>query len=647
MAQDGRCPTLPGTIDMAQLGQILNRINPALNATTSTASTFPSQYIPSAVGGQPVYHPALTHRPDHYQLSGVTITSSIPATAPISTIQPSTQTGTGTAPVGYVPSTGSVKSVPPPLPMELATQVPSSQTQGQISQAQIPSGYVPQAQVPQAQVQSVYVPQVQVPQAQIPPGYVPPAQVQSVYVPPGQVPQAQVPPGYVPQAQVPPGYIPQGQVPQSQIPPSQTTSTTSTSTTLVPPESFQISQGVTSTISTSAVPQLNVSTMFQTHGSRPPEGQLIPPHVVRSIEDAALPGLTGRVYGPYNLSPDVLQKVDRLRGAFYGLAVGDALGEPFRAYGQPYRVYQSEQVRANPSLKMLPGRKYVGQTFAQFNEQTLAPGQTGYPFELTALVSASLIQIRGFNDRTLVQAFQMWAKTLNGKWMKPNDFVLLFNKTENYEKYRSNLDFFMGGGQIKYDSNTSFIYALPMIFNPALVQNLVGIVQPSEITVQAVGIYVNFLRMIFEGKSKQEIITLLQNHMGGWDINLRNIIRDAVLKNQRLMSGGEIYSYRQFLYTVFYAYFHFDNLGDALDWAIFISNGNNGVDAAVCGAVGMVMGLSLGFDRIIQDPDFRVNLHTVGTVDPSRGTTGQRQYTVGIIENLVVGLFSLGTINLV
>lgn len=311
--------------------------------------------------------------------------------------------------------------------------------------------------------------------------------------------------------------------------------------------------------------------------------------------------------------------LDRYRGAFAGLFIGDTLGAP-------------HEFRNHNRLD-----KYTGiiqfETIVQTRFQgsrTIPMGQYTDDTEMTLVLMRSIREQQGYNPKDIIFKYSLWATsgiisigTNTSDLFKQSKAKTLDKRIQTYSthyknKFKSNPVFTANevSNITKLDdgkftqSNGSMMRCLPLaLFNsydPILVD--CALTNPTLTNIYVNMIYLDMIRLNLLGFSKQTINQIITNRYS----HVTDIIQ---IYNQSIIDKLEIkrdikdkkgWCLHAF-YLAIKAYYFFESYQDTMDFVIRCG-GDTDTNAAIAGAL---LGSYLGWNRMQQEERTIYNYHMI------------------------------------
>lgn len=307
---------------------------------------------------------------------------------------------------------------------------------------------------------------------------------------------------------------------------------------------------------------------------------------------------------------------DKLLGAFYGLALGDALGVPHE--------FRYQKDKYTGILEHLG--KHQSRWFPQ--PQYTVVGQVSDDTEMTLALTKCIIDNKGWNRDEVIKAYQKWA---NSTGRLGNNTRLLFKgvKTvKGYEnRYKKALDGTLKGMKYKnlgeVQSNGSLMRCLPLIFvSGRELEEDIKLSNPNPVNIECGRVYINLMKQLFYGRP---LCIQVSNAKVSESLRMKN--RD--LKNCGAWILHAIWCATTVLRTKM-------TFGTAMDY-IINKEGDTDTNAAITGAM---LGMKLGLKKMLECKRTKRNLEILLNANTQHGDFPRpEEYTpqkiAGMVESLL------------
>ena len=321
---------------------------------------------------------------------------------------------------------------------------------------------------------------------------------------------------------------------------------------------------------------------------------------------------------------------DKKRGAIIGHALGDALGAPVEFY--PYSLYSG--------ILNTPITRYT----RAYGKQISSIGQTTDDTEMALVLLKIIYSDKGYTKENAIVHYMTWANNnfegCNGKspFMGKNTRNLLVAPKPTVKLYMNRFNKYYPDEitKQKSQSNGALMRAYPLAFveGTAIIKLDTEITNPSELTYNAVYVYVIAIKMALHGETKKNIKKKIKKLIYFDELNFafeqacNNQFRDVTKCRGHVVHG---------FYCAFWGLFQFDDYKSAIDAIICLTSkpnikpkfiesgqckkkdivvGDTDTNAAIAGAL---MGAYYGLEKLNEDDITRYNISTLLSCDTSKG----------------------------
>lgn len=296
--------------------------------------------------------------------------------------------------------------------------------------------------------------------------------------------------------------------------------------------------------------------------------------------------------------------LDRLAGMMIAHAVGDALGAPHEFKTQRHNVYTGYLYIA-PEFVFRSGRRkdVIGQ-YTDDHEETLC-------------IIRSAIE-RGRYDRdAILLKYMDWAK---GSKALGKNTRALFKGVKTIAGYQSRYDkIFKDTDQSTWtQSNGSLMRCSPLAFllPPENIVTDCMLTNPHPVNINSNVVYCYMIKWSALGYPKDAILsTILGSNLIITEI--KEVILQATSNKlftrdvKEIGKGWVLHG----LYCAVWGWYHFNSYQEPID-AIIMAGGDTDTNAAIAGAL---IGVTLGYERLLKEERTNYNIKMVLTADYSKG----------------------------
>lgn len=300
-------------------------------------------------------------------------------------------------------------------------------------------------------------------------------------------------------------------------------------------------------------------------------------------------------------------ELDRVKGGFIAMALGDALGVP-------HEFSQTNQYTGRLQYRL----KYL----RQFQPPLiLGLGQYSDDTEMAIALARALIEGKGWNRKMVIRAYIDWANS-NMPLMGKHTRELFKDKT--YDKYVNTYQNLYGAepGEILYNSfgessqsNGSLMRCFPLgcLWNANAPENDAALTNPSSVNTYINSFYVNLLRLALTGRPAKEVWEYAKNS-ANIHPEIQKVV-SAVINSQNWNLSGSNKGWVVFsLYASMVCLSNLasdnpSNYNQLMYWVIGMHPSSD-TDTNACIAGGLI-GSLIGWDKLNEDELFRENINVM------------------------------------
>lgn len=299
-----------------------------------------------------------------------------------------------------------------------------------------------------------------------------------------------------------------------------------------------------------------------------------------------------------------MDRLDRVRGMFMGVFLGDALGAPFEwptSKNVPYNGVLDKPTVYNSRWQ---GKK------------ELQPGQYTDDSEMTITLMRSLARLSRYDNDDVLQNYLNWANS--GTWCIGKNTAALLKGVTTIKGYQNRIASVLSAPiELRSQSNGSLMRISPMALLPlgqVTDQNIINntsITNPCPINIEINIIYVHMLQVALQGATPEQIwqegyrcVTLPE---------LRAIFESVSRDEKRDVVKNRAWVQHAFWMTLTILKRSACHFTDCLTWVI---DGNRGSDTDTNAAISMaLLGAIKGYQNISQDSTTAWNINKILTLD--------------------------------
>lgn len=278
--------------------------------------------------------------------------------------------------------------------------------------------------------------------------------------------------------------------------------------------------------------------------------------------------------------------LDKIRGMFIGLFLGDALGAPFE-FRNKYEYHGLLEYVTKINTRAGPKRSAIGQV-TDDSEMTLALLRT-------------LINDGYYDRENVIKSYMKWAVSAGWSIGINTKQLLAYKKIKTYNrKIQEKID-----NNNVSQSNGTLMRATPLalLSNHRYILLDCNITNPTSVNRDCSLLYVNSLKMGLNGSDPEEIYNWAKNHAKTSEVKkIFNDIENNIDRNVAENKGWVLNAF----YMTYRSLISFDNYSDAMEWIIKEHPGSD-TDTNACIA-GALIGAILGFTKIENEPNQEYNI---------------------------------------
>ena len=319
-------------------------------------------------------------------------------------------------------------------------------------------------------------------------------------------------------------------------------------------------------------------------------------------------------------------QLNRIRGMLMGVAVGDASGAPYelrRGQGVPYTPVITHRIQIS-----IP---YQG-------VKTLALGQFTDDTEMSLVLARNILKNKGYNRNSVITDYQAWANS--GTQMLGTNTKALLKGPTTLRGYQNRYTKIFSKPMTEWSlSNGCLMRASPLalIWDNQVVIDDCSITNPHPINLDANLVYINALRLALQGKSREEIWSLIKPIAQTPEVqNIFTQVETQQSRDMTVTKGFVLHALYCTLWTLKYIH----KYEDMLDWVV---NQHRHTDTDTNAAIaGALIGAILGYDAMMLEPNTAENIKLVRNCDSKQGQMPRPvDYTLHDFDTLTEALYKL------
>lgn len=299
--------------------------------------------------------------------------------------------------------------------------------------------------------------------------------------------------------------------------------------------------------------------------------------------------------------------LDKIRGMFMGVFLGDALGAP-------------HEFRANaktPYTGFLEQRAF---TISRFHgKKELVPGQVTDDSEMTLALLRTLIKDHGYNKENVILSYLKWANS--GGWMMGRNTRELFRGVTTLKGYNNRINKVLAlNPNERSQSNGALMRCSPLALlwdNMSVIED-VKITNPNAVCMDCNLIYVTALRLALLGFDGPNIFNQIKSIAQTNEVkSVLFQVEQREIRNIVQNKGWCLHA----LWCAMVAITSFDNYANAMEWVISSQPGSDtDTNASISGAL---IGAILGFNAMQDESKTSKNINILLQVDATTSPTSR------------------------
>lgn len=283
---------------------------------------------------------------------------------------------------------------------------------------------------------------------------------------------------------------------------------------------------------------------------------------------------------------DINYDKDKLLGMVYGVAIGDALGAPF------------EFTRVSPKLKyngILQDESVYVQF--QYHKLEIKPWSFTDDTEMMIVLLKSIFENKGYDRNDTILRYLKWAQKSGFMGKNTRELMKGVKTVKGYEKRKAKQT-------VSSQSNGSLMRASPLALLKNWKENTIidtSLTNDNDVNRESSLIYVSLLRTLlygynFECEIKEKSVKKV----------LESAVKGKILDISGKSKGWVLHG----LYATFITYFNNSSYEGSMDYIMENFVGNIDTDT-IMAIVGGVMGASIGFKKMSQEPKTKINIKKI------------------------------------
>jgi len=296
--------------------------------------------------------------------------------------------------------------------------------------------------------------------------------------------------------------------------------------------------------------------------------------------------------------------LDRVRGMFMGVFLGDALGAPHEFTGS--------------NLKYTGKLEHITVMNSRFQGQRqLDIGRCSDDTEMTITLLRTLIQYGGYNRDHVIISYLRWANS--GGWMMGKNTRALLKGVTTVKGYQGRLSKILALPiSERSQSNGAMMRCSPLalIYDNRPVVEDVNITNPTPVCVDCNLVYISALRLALQGLDGNTIFNTIKTVAQTDEVKF--VLLQVERKENRNISEKKGWCLHA-LWCAMTVMISFNDYSQAMRW-IISDHPHSDTDTNACIA-GALVGAILGFDRMNIEPSTSENITILLNTDTTIGLT--------------------------
>lgn len=312
--------------------------------------------------------------------------------------------------------------------------------------------------------------------------------------------------------------------------------------------------------------------------------------------------------------------LDRVRGMFIGVFLGDALGAP-------------HEFKCNKDTPYTGKLEHQAFHINRFHiRKEIKVGQLTDDSEMTLALLRTIITDNGYNKDNVTLAYMDWANS--GGWMLGLNTRALFKGVKTIKGYKNRAaKVHLSGSQ----SNGALMRCSPLALlfdNNAVVED-VSLTNPAPVCIDCNLVYINSLRLALQGYDINSILKYARSIAQTNEVKeLLSNIDGNVTRDLSHNKGWCLNA----LWCTFYVALRVTSYSQGINWVINQKGSDTDTNAAITGAL---LGAMFGFDKVNseQEENIKILLAVDSTEEPTSRPKMYSAYDFYELTELAYKLF--------
>jgi len=297
--------------------------------------------------------------------------------------------------------------------------------------------------------------------------------------------------------------------------------------------------------------------------------------------------------------------LDKVRGMFMGVFLGDSLGAP-------------HEFRCNSKTSYTGILEHQGFMTTQFQgRKELCVGQVTDDSELTLALLRTIIQDHGYNKNNVIMSYLRWANS--GGWMLGKNTRVLLKGVTTLKSYQNRINKILQQPMAeRSQSNGAMMRCSPLalLYDNTPVVEDVQITNPNLVCIDCNLVYISALRLALQGFDGITIFNSIKSLAQTEEV--RSVLIQVENREFRNISENKGWCLHA-LWCAMVVITSFNNYSEAMNWVITSQQGSD-TDTNAC-ISGALLGAILGFQKLQEEPHTARNITILLEVDTSTGPT--------------------------
>lgn len=297
--------------------------------------------------------------------------------------------------------------------------------------------------------------------------------------------------------------------------------------------------------------------------------------------------------------------LDKVRGMFMCLFLGDALGAPHEFRCNANQVYTGKLELTAYRTSKFQGKKELA-------------GQITDDSELSLTLLRTIIKDQGYIKDNVINAYITWCNS-DGLWAIGKNTRALFKGIKTLKGYQNRMNKLLSEEISQSNGSLMRVSPLALLKDDCFIDDC-NITNPNKVNRDCNLIYVKSLRLALQGCSSEYIFKNAKDIAETEEV--KNVLRQVENKEFRDMTFNKGHVLHA-IYCTFYL-ISYNDFSKAMSW---IMKDNKGCDTDTNAAIsGAMLGAILGFEKIKSESITNINIEILLNSDTKNGPTKRADY---------------------